>query len=105
MNEIEVDVSKVRFTHRFISNTFKNGGRLADAVKEIRAGVLSPADFPPIRVAYYRQLLWSLDNRFCFLFLSRIFSPTGIPKNKTKQKKTVICISREWRSNCKSDSG
>ena len=40
----------IRFTHSSISNRFRNGGLLDNAIQDIQAGRLMPDAFPPLEV-------------------------------------------------------
>merc|ERR1712032_1318679 len=60
---IDMDPFAVRFTHDRISNHFRNGMLLDDAIAQILSNRLSTAAFPPMELVWNGNLLYSLSNR------------------------------------------
>ena len=57
------DPRGIRFTQDTVSPNFSDGGTLTDAVRQLRSGQITAADFPTIRVVERNGQLFSLDNR------------------------------------------
>jgi hypothetical protein len=68
MEEIELNTNLIRFTHKTVFPTFKDGRRVADAIADLRSGKIQIESIPKIRVVFYKDCYWSLDNRRLFVF-------------------------------------
>ncbi|CAM6081548.1 unnamed protein product [Calypogeia fissa] len=68
---MQVDPADIRFTQDSISLYFQHPYShfsIRQAVREISEETMSPDEFPPIRVRYYNECLWSTDNRRLWVF-------------------------------------
>lgn len=99
---------QIRFTHETISNKFSSGNRLSEAIEDIKNGTLLVDDFPPIRVVFYKQLFWSLDNRRLYVFKEA--SVASVPgKSSFFNNPLVVFVEGKdksfWRKLTSSDFG
>jgi hypothetical protein len=65
----------VRFTHDRISNTFRNGTNIDDAIRRILRQEMDPHQFPPIEVVRFGGHVYSLSNRRLFMY--RVLAQQG----------------------------
>jgi len=83
---IKLNPERIRFTHSSISKVFSDGRRIWDTVELLRKGTLNPSDIPPIRVVFYKQSYWSLDNRRLFVFQEALVKSITVTLIEQKDK-------------------
>ena len=83
-----MDPRSIRYTQPTISNNFKNGGTVKQAINDIQRGRLSASDFPAIRVVEVGGENWTLDNRRLVAFQAA--GLTNIPVQRVSMNDPLI---------------
>lgn len=63
-----VNANSIRFTQDSIGRNFSNGNSVYETIDDLKAGNISPDDFPSIRVFEVDGKIFSLDNRRLYVF-------------------------------------
>jgi hypothetical protein len=83
--EEHMDPDNIRYTQSSIRNRFSDGRSVYSAVKNLIRERIEVYDFPTIRVAYFDDSWWSLDNRRLWTF--KMAELRSIPVKKVELTK------------------